>query len=328
MEVQNVERRWSAFFTELGFPFLPTLTFLILTLISCSSPSDDYPIPPAVRGLDVAYIELYEDRDVDRVADILSHSAHPGIAVQYRQAGGFDLPKTNYLIDTLFNKYNKNFVTLTIYADCGPCRYPRRPKGVFDIIRSDFDIYTFNKHLENKSKFFLDRLEAEFIQIREALPKMREGLTIKWSYLEDNYSDKGYEVIDSVAKKVFADREIFYVRNKNGDALKLNYSDEIHTHNYFYIDALEPWDQLTSDGEVICLPDSIACEGEELADIIAIAKRVNAIGAGYYAWFPEMKGLLPGNRWVENSHESPFERKQKGRFNIPDDLSLIALMED
>lgn len=212
----------------------------------------------------------------------------PAVSVLYRTFG-HKLSR----ISTLQQGVKKRMKAL-IYGDCGPCRYPRRPKNYAPHFRPDLSIDDFNKQISTSRS-----LRRQFVR-KVILPPFRfiransnRGIIFEYiAILEDNLSPDAWNVVSKLQKtekrklhlKVRLRRNpLIYQRNPG-------WPIEVHTCAHSAPEYLWSGDSISYDGVHVAFNGERGnCRAEDVGKIADNAYK-NRIDT--YLWRAPWQGLL------------------------------------
>jgi hypothetical protein len=246
---------------------------------------------------------------VSGVAEALSTSPHPSFAFVLR-AFGTHYSNVPRLIDMLRAQPNHpGCITVIIYGDCGPCRTPRRPRGLFDILVPKENISSLNRKLEHADVRTLKAHDKEYSSILRYTPPLPGVRYIFMPALEDNYSDSAYRVVSALAHQVFALRDDIEV-GRNRLTQKPRTFDgpkELHSYDASVLNHLSKGDILTGDGGNLCFPGDRSCKGYGLDAIRNLTLLARSNGIHFLLWRPDSSGLPIGI--ANNPVFTPVQRR-------------------
>lgn len=256
--------------------------FLFLTLSNQAAR-----IQPAPTG--VLTLALLNSRfPVKEAYDVIKESPHPAFAFVHKVFGNH-YEHLEYLIAHLASTHDS--ISVLVYADCGPCRFPRRPIGLFPVIAPHENIVSLNRKLEKGNTRTLALFSKEFMTIKSNLPT-KPGVSYNLQIgLEDNYTTNAHKVLRALALQLFADRpDVTIGRN----ALKFQqapYPVEMHTYDINALSKLKPGDILTGDGFTLTFPKDPVCLSRKFDDIrkIVIAAREQA--KAFFVYRSDIQGI-------------------------------------
>lgn len=274
------------------------------------------------RGLFLAGL-LNPRFPVTESCQILSKVDRPAFSFVYK-AFGNKHSNLQKLITCLKDSGIKD-ITAVVYADCGPCRQPRRPKGLFKLIQPSLDIPGINRQLQNNNKKVIDSFANYYASIKELLVQ-QEGVRYIFSEaLEDNYSVRAFSKLRSLSRGIFIDRnDLTLLRNPLTGSSRGGGKLEKHGYGMDVLRELRRGDILNGDGDLFCFKGercpSQAKSESEIKHLIAEAGKRGVI---VLLFRPEIQGLpafIPSNKV---SLRGPFERVYK----FPQKDRLIYLLK-
>lgn len=232
---------------------------------------------------------LHDSFPLEKAASLLKRSHCPTVGVLHRT---FGLRLSRIVkLQALIKKRMK----VLVFADCGPCRYPRRPKGYAPHFRPDLTIDEFNEQIITSRAL---RTEFRRKAIRPILAFMKRHPQIIWEIsaaLEDNFSIYSRKLINrAVASEIR--RLGVRVRVKENPLLWAPGAlpGELHTCSSGYTKTLRKGDSLSFDGHHIALGGEKGECGKDKA--ISTIKAAKSKGADIYLWRAPWQGLDPNSR--------------------------------
>jgi hypothetical protein len=267
-------------------------TLFISGILACLAPTISYAqpsCPSASSGL--VTIALASPRfPVGKAADALRTSPHPSFAFLLRSFGT-KYSNVQALIDRLSSEaHSDRCITVIIYGDCGPCRFPRRPKGLFNILAPRESISSLNRKLEHGDLRTLQAFNKEWQSILPSLPQ-RQGLRyVFMPGLEDNFTQRAYAVLEALAQQIFAGRADVQIGRNALSSFRGGGIREAHSYAPSTLRQLKRGDVITGDGEVLCFPGQ-RCRGYSLSAVRRLALEARARGIHFLVWLPESQGL-------------------------------------
>lgn len=206
-----------------------------------------------------------------------------------------------------------NTITAIVYADCGPCRAPRRPPGLFRLVLPKLSINELNSGLERGRLSVLKAIVKEYMEIERNLPRMPGASYVFTPGLEDNYTDKAYKVLRTIAGQVFALRDdVRFSRNPyypTTHRIKHD-SKEIHTYERSRLKTLKIGDVASGDGEVLCFPNE-RCHGASFSDVRAWVNYGRLKGIITLIYRPDIQGIPTGTKGGTSVMVPPNRRTYK-----------------
>jgi hypothetical protein len=257
---------------------------------------------------------LRPDFPTSKVVKALSDSPHPAIAVVHKAFGS----KYSNLQDIIYGLLGDpvgapDCLTVVVYVECGPCRPPRRPVGYFPLISPKDDIAAFNRKLDQKTPRLLKKIKKEIAFIKANLPVDPRINYIIMTGLEDNFTDKGHQVMAELVDEVF-EGSVVVGRNRLYFQERAGRVDEYHSIDMEDLRRLKKGDILNFDGEIMCYSGETGCEGTPQFGVEFLIEEAQALGIGLMLWRPEWQGL-PANADVNNPVVlPPWERTYKVPF--------------
>lgn len=236
--------------------------------------------------------------------DVLKESPHPAFAFVHKVFGG-NYKNLRVLINRLADTHDS--VSVLTYADCGPCRYPRRPVGLFPIIAPKETIHSLNRKLEHSNTRILSLFSKELTTIKRNLP-IRQGVNYNLQIgLEDNYTGLAHKVLRSLALQIFSDRPDVIIGRNALHFRQADYPVEMHTYDIRALNKLKAGDILTGDGFSLTFPGDPVCKSKKFDDIRKIVDRARDEFKQFYVYRSDIQGIpicYKGTRSV-----SPNKRK-------------------
>jgi hypothetical protein len=228
-------------------------------------------------------------------ARALATSPHPSFAFVLRAFGTHYSNVTRLISKIRAQKNHPGCLTVIVYGDCGPCRSPRRPYGLFDILAPKLNITRLNQGLEQGNVRLLKAHEKEYTNILRFLPELPGVQYIFMPGLEDNYSRGAYAVLNTLGNQVFAGRaDIQIGRNPVSFAPPdMGGPFERHTYAISSLKALSVGDIITGDGDNLCYPGE-RCSGYGLSAIRNLTLAARDKGVHFLIWRPASSGLPVG----------------------------------
>lgn len=232
---------------------------------------------------------------VAQAAKALRTSPHPSFTLLAGPSFGRQYSNVAKLIGYLRAQDNSlqakpRCITVIVYGDCGPCRTPRRPAGLFSLIAKRDSISRLNRKLERADVRTLTQHAKEYERINLNLPELPGVQYIFMPALEDNYSDGAYQTLRILARQTFAGRlDISVGRNPlrhSRGARPL----EIHSYDPRELSRRSRGDIVTGDGDVLCFPGE-RCKGYSVGQVRALAQAARQKGVHFLVWRPENQGL-------------------------------------
>lgn len=278
-----------------------THTFAMLAaLLIAYSPSRADTCPTARGGATLAV--LRPGFPIKPTIDMLSAAApHPAIGVVHK-AFGSNYANLREVINGLINHPTRpsTCVSVVLYVECGPCRTPRRPAGMFPVIAPHLSIPALNSNLERAHIPTLKAFDKELERIEGALPQLPGVRYILEPGLEDNFTTPAFRALQSLIEQRFQGRPDYTIaRNRidNRDVPRpLN--KEIHTYDYREVSKLKAGDIISGDGYTLCLPTDQDCKGYSMAQVGRLLREASERGVIVLLWRPEWQGLpaqIPGH---------------------------------
>ncbi len=269
------------------------LTILTLFAVLCCQSAEAQDLPVA-RG--AAFIgAMHPSFPEDRAVELLSAAApHPALAIGHRFFGN-DYVRINRMIESLLTheRSPSQHVTLVVYLDCGPCRPPRRPAGLFDLLLPGLDIPSLDRALSSRSASALQAFGDEARSLAASMPEQPGVSVIVVPVLEDGLEEDAFDVAASVIAEAFVGRSDFSIgRNRVDNAETPGYRREVHELQL--APGLKPGDIATADGQNICTRFDRNCNGLSLAHAKNLIRSGESNGAIVMAWRPEWQGLPSG----------------------------------
>ena len=292
---------------------------LLLLAVCSSAKAQD-------RGL--LTLALLNDKfPVKEACEILSESPRPSFGFVYR-AFGTNPKNLHTLIDCLANHPVRpaSSIGVYVYLECGPCRPPRRPKGLFNIFLANHSISQVNKKLESGDDATLNAVSEEYGRVADALPT---NPIVKYHIapgLEDNYTPKAFIALKSIIEKVFIAQFIALkgkiFRNPQDWLIPSEEPIEIHTYEGALVSYLKPGDVITGDGVTLCFPNQKRCDGYNLKQVKYLISEAEKKGVTVLIYRADMQGLP-----LEQGNRPLFIPPSKRNYTISGKKYLIQLMK-
>lgn len=214
-------------------------------------------------------------------------------------------------------------IIVSVYGSCGPCRYPRRPKGLFRLVLNDLTIGQLNKALERGNLRAVNALRREYRSIRSYLPSRSGTNYIFHPELEDNLTDRAHRTARLIALTVFADRPDVVVGRNPRQFKQADYP--IETHSFEDLSKLKSGDLLVGDGELILFPgETCATESYTEQEIAQLVSSASDAGVHVMLWRPEHQGLP---RCLSGSMKS-LVRPSKRVYTITKSSELVNILKE
>lgn len=256
---------------------------------------------PTARGGAVLAI-LKDGFPVKDTVDMLSAAApHPAIGVVHKSFGS-NYANLRAVINGLLNHptHPSTCVSVVVYVECGPCRAPRRPAGLFPVISPGLSISALNTRLERAHVPTLKAFSKAIRSIKAQLPELPGVRYIIEPGLEDNFTSKASKVMVSLIKQEWADRQqLTIARNRiNNREIERPLRKEVHTYDYKALQKLTKGDIISGDGYTLCLPTDRNCKGYSMAQVARLLREASDRGVIVLLWRPEWQGLpalIPGH---------------------------------
>lgn len=200
------------------------------------------------RGLNLN--ALLNDRfPVKEAADILSIVPEPAFSFVYKSFGD-DWQNLYSLLDSLANSPGipPRHVTVLVYLDCGPCRYPRRPRGEFKLIAPSYDGAGLNRGLERNDQRLTGLFTGAITDLYSRLP-VRQGVQYIISNLEDGFTQAGFRHLRTllVLGRAASRGDVIFGRNPGSD-VRVYGIDEVHSGDVGKMRSLKRGDIFSNDG--------------------------------------------------------------------------------
>lgn len=218
-------------------------------------------------------------------ASLLNQSPCPSVGVLYRTFG----LKLSRIV--AFKKLIKKKLKVLVYADCGPCRWPRRPKGYADHFRTDLSIDEFNDLFPESQKLRSEYKRKALLPIIRFIPKHKNIIWEISPALEDDYnSDSWPSMLRLIRDQKRRSKVSFGIRrNPLIYTREVGYKQEAHTCRPSMVEAMKPKDSLSFDGVHIAFPGEHGeCRSDQAKKVMAKAraKRIDT-----YLWRAPWQGL-------------------------------------
>jgi hypothetical protein len=221
---------------------------------------------------------------------------HPAIGVVHKSFGS-DYANVRKVIDGLLNHPTRpsRCVTVVVYLECGPCRAPRRPAGLFPVVLPRLTIGALNTRLANAHLPTLKVWDRVIGVVEANLPQVPGVRYVIEPGLEDNFTLPAARALQSLIEQRFRGRLDYTIaRNRidNRDVPR-PLKKEIHTYDYREVAKLRSGDLITGDGYTLCLPTDRRCDGYGKAAIERLLRDASERGVVVMLWRPEWQGLPP-----------------------------------
>lgn len=242
------------------------------------------------RGM--ALIALLNERfPVKQAMDVVLSSPMPALSFLHKSFGK-DYTNVQKAIKLFLDspKHSGAILTVIVYLDCGPCRYPRRPKGLFPLIEPEEAIGTLNTKLQREKKATIRAFKTELEYIKKRLPVHDRVRYIIHPGLEDNFTKGAVMTVKILINSAFYDRpDVVLARNprfyKDG-AIPI----ETHKFTMSRLSELDPGDILSADGNNLLL-NGERCSGISFQKARAIMNQASRSQVIALLWRPENQGL-------------------------------------
>jgi len=257
-----------------------SITIFCSLLLACSAWAD------AASGL-LTLPLLNKNFPVEDAARILKASPRPAFGFLH---GSFGKEYQN--LHRLQDMLGKRRMTIVVYADCGPCRPPRRPKGHFPLIASSLDIRTHNRLIGGNNRNLIHKYRAVYWNIKEQLRQQRN---IRYRFqisLEDNLTEEAHSVLRLIALDVFKDRPDVIVGRNPLKFSQAPYPVEYHGWNPADLYKLKAGDIMTTDGFPMVYRNDEWCPSmlkPRVARDLVVQGRIR--GVITMIWTPQSQGL-------------------------------------
>ena len=263
--------------------------YVTIILLLCSI-ANAQECPSSSSGL-VTLALLNPRFPVAKAAEALSTSPHPSFAFLHKTFGS-KYENVKALIDRLNPDPSAGrCVTVIIYGDCGPCRTPRRPRGLFQVMAPSHSIGSLNRALEKGNLKVLKEHNREYEAIESKLPQLPGVRYIFMPALEDNFTTRSFQVVEALAEQVFAHRPDVAIGRNPLRYKRATGVREIHSYSTRQLGALKRGDILTGDGDTMCFPGESRCRGRGLRGIRKLVLEARRKGVHLLLWRPENQGL-------------------------------------
>jgi hypothetical protein len=253
--------------------------------------NDTLPVGRGAVFLGAQHPTFPTDRAVERLSEAAPHAV---FAVGHKIFGQ-DYVRINGMVDALLTHERRpsSHVTVIIYLDCGPCRPPRRPTGLFDLILPGLDIPALSRALSSGERGTLEVFANEARAIEMGMPAQPGMSLILVPILEDNAEEEAFDVAASIIAEAFANRSDWSLaRNRIDNEPDSGYRREVHRLEL--TPSLKPGDIATADGQNICTRFDANCNGMSLQHAKNYIRSGEANGASVLLWRPEWQGLPAG----------------------------------
>ena len=269
------------------------MAILTLTISVIASTIAYADIRPPGRGI-LTLALLAPHYPVRQTAKVLRASPSPAFGFVYR---AFGRSPTNYL--NLVQRLSGHNLPLTVvvYGDCGPCRAPRRPAGLFPLILPRKTIAQIDAELARGTKATLKAYQREFANIAKLLKATPDVRIIFQPVLEDDLSDRAYNRLAALGREIFAGRPNTIIGRNSRNLGQARGPIELHSLRIDILAGLRPGDILTGDGETMCFPEERGCTGASLSEIKQLVLAAQERGVHILLWRPETQGL-PSNSTI------------------------------
>lgn len=272
-------------------------TLLAATLVSsfliyCGSSANAKEGSQTPSGL--AILALLNPRfPVNDAYKVISASPAPAFAFVHKTFGNsyknLDLLLSKLLANPVHARSN---ITVLVYGDCGPCRPPRRPAGLFPLIAPKETISSLNRKLEKNDHRLVRQFEKEYAILVGHLP-INERLKYHFQIsLEDNLSEKAFLRLANIAHKAIAGRDdITLGRNPQAHRRTPGFPTERHSYGVKDLYALKPGDVLTGDGAALAFPGERCANQYSTQQVRQVVLAARARGVIFLLWRPEHQGI-------------------------------------
>lgn len=266
------------------------------------------------RGL-VLIPLLHKNYPIERAYEILKDLQNPAFAFDSLAFGS-----TWAHFDSLVTRLSggSKSVTVIVYGDCGACRAPRRPAGLFKVVAPKLNISQLNKALARTQRVTVGSFVKHFADVEhrlKILPNVKYYFTIS---LEDNLSPQSFKVLEAIAKQVFALRDDVVISRSKQTANIQHSPKEYHSYSMNELGYMHSGDVVTGDGDTIRLADR-TCGKYSVDQVVEWMERILEIGAIPLLWTPEMNGLPA----CQTSDRSVTTGPNKRHYAIPNLLKDI-----
>lgn len=227
---------------------------------------------------------------VQGAARVLSKTKTPAFSFLYKSFGNHE-ENLAHLLATLIP--TSTTITSIVYFDCGPCRPPRRPAGLFSLVLPSLDIDDLSYQLELGYWQTQATLFLHIFTLLESLPQNEKLTYIIHPALEDNYTSAARKALSSLIKEAALDRPDIKLGinplapQARGRGVPL----EIHSSSADRLRGLHRGDILSMDGERLKYPGEPG--GVEYGDARALIATAERKGVTVLLWRPEFQGLPP-----------------------------------
>lgn len=260
-----------------------------LPLIIClSAVSNSY-----AQGSGLATLPLLNKKfPVNQAYDVIKRSPAPAFGFVHKVFGN-EYSNLKLLINKLINNpaNTTSDITVVVYVDCGPCRFPRRAKGFFSVIEGNESISSLNHKLEKGNTHILSAFNKEMEFVEKHLPIHPRVVYKLQIGLEDNYSDKAYSVLRSLASQVYSQRPDITIGRNSLHFKQSKYPTELHSYSYSDLRKLKKGDVITGDGATLLFPGEKCQGGRSTSEVRRLVLKARKMGVTLLLWRPENQGL-------------------------------------
>ena len=253
---------------------------------------------------------LKKDFPIKGVIQMLNSSPHPMIGVVDKSFGSH----YQNLRDVITGlKETRQCVSVVLYIECGPCRHPRRPKGLFPLIAPSYSISGLNNALETSQLRALNAFNKRLDFINSQLPVITGVHYVLTPGLEDNFALSSFKALRSLVAQSFHGRTDYTINSNRVDNRTRPgpWSEEIHTYDYKALGKLVRGDIVAGDGYTLCLASDRNCKGYSVEQVGRLLKEGEQRGIGVMLWRPEWQGLPPQTPGNVSIIVRPEDRKYR-----------------
>lgn len=225
--------------------------------------------------------------------DVISSSPSPAFAFVHK-AFGSHYENLQSLLDMLVNNPLRagDDITVLVYGDCGPCRFPRRPRGLFPLIAPKESIDSLNRKLEKNDHRTVRQFEAEYASLLRRLPTT-PGVEYRFIVsLEDNLTDKAFIRLAGLFASLLGSRnDVTISRNPQTPRRTPGFATEAHSYRIEELRRLRAGDILTGDGAALAFPGERCANQFTVEQVRHLVLEARARGVIFLLWRPENQGI-------------------------------------
>ena len=243
---------------------------------------------PAAKGMMLAALPN-ATFPVTKAISVLREAEHPAFSFSH-YTFGTKYDNVYRVISELAKE--KKCVTVIVYLDCGPCRPPRRPAGLFPLLAKTKSIQALNVALAKAEPKTLNILYRSFEKLSYELPLVDGVKYILMPGLEDNLDRKAFKQMVFLIDMVWEGRKDYVIgRNRvNNQPVSGERPEEVHGYDA-HTSPPSPHDIINGDGDTWCLPGEKRCSGYSTDQIESLMTFAKKDGTTFLLWRPEWQGL-------------------------------------